>query len=633
MAGFDYVGGLVGYCGYSGKIENCYASASLTSDYNLGGLIGTNYSEEIINSFWNIDKAHSKFKSNLTNNEKKGIGYGEQSNSVYSKTSDEMKEQSFVDLLSKYANDTWAEWVIEENVNDGFPILDYNIPNPDKYWIGNAEEAVLNGNTYEIYTPKQLAWVAKEVNSGNDFSGKTIVLMNNLDLSEKYWTPIGKYDSITGDFMWFRGTFDGNNKYISNVKIGKTDALNSDYIYYGLFCSIKDAQIKNLSVINIDFNILYAEIVGGLVGVTDNSTVENCFVSGIINSKYIFYAGSIFGASYTNNNFNNSYAYVDIINANHAGGLGGYLDFSSIIKNSYYSGNIVAKYSIGGIIGLGGASNIDLQNCYFNTSTIFELDGLKLSGSNKSGIGNEQKAKSYGKTFNELKMRNTYQNWDFENIWAIDENINNGLPYLKAQIFLVDIPVQSIALNKTFISIYENESEYLVVVFTPTNASCRDIIWKSMDESIAIVDNYGKVTGVSKGRTIIEATSVDGEFKATCVVEVEEFTDNYTIESISIKQQNGEELNSIPKDSSFIAEISITSVKNTENGGYIIVASYNENDELIDLYYFNINLEKGKNIKIGCLVKNKDGKVKKLKAFAWDSLNNLIPISNVVIFE
>lgn len=39
-------------------------------------------------------------------------------------------------------------------------------------------------------------------------------------------------------------TFDGNNKYISNVKIGKTDALNSDYIYYGLFCSIKDAQIK-----------------------------------------------------------------------------------------------------------------------------------------------------------------------------------------------------------------------------------------------------------------------------------------------------------------------------------------------------------------------------------------------------
>ena len=54
----------------------------------------------------------------------------------------------------------------------------------------------------------------------------------------------------------------------------------------------------------------------------------------------------------------------------------------------------------------------------------------------------------------------------------------------------------------------------------PTDASNPYAYWTSSDESVAIVDATGKVTGVSEGTATITATSVDGKKTATCTVTV-----------------------------------------------------------------------------------------------------------------
>ena len=50
-------------------------------------------------------------------------------------------------------------------------------------------------NPIRIGTSSELAWLAQEVNAGNDFSGRYIELNGTLDLSAHNWVPIGTADN------------------------------------------------------------------------------------------------------------------------------------------------------------------------------------------------------------------------------------------------------------------------------------------------------------------------------------------------------------------------------------------------------------------------------------------------------
>lgn len=81
----------------------------------------------------------------------------------------------------------------------------------------------------------------------------------------------------------------------------------------------------------------------------------------------------------------------------------------------------------------------------------------------------------------------------------------------------VDI-ITGISLNKTYAAIPTNESLILSAVVTPSTAN-QSIVWSSSDESVATVDQTGRVTGVKAGLTTVTATTVNGLF-ATCEVRV-----------------------------------------------------------------------------------------------------------------
>lgn len=80
---------------------------------------------------------------------------------------------------------------------------------------------------------------------------------------------------------------------------------------------------------------------------------------------------------------------------------------------------------------------------------------------------------------------------------------------------------QKVELEKDNVAIGIGNSERLVATVSPANASNQTILWSSSDSSIAKVDELtGLVTGVSKGKAEITATTLDGGFVATTRVVV-----------------------------------------------------------------------------------------------------------------
>ena len=81
------------------------------------------------------------------------------------------------------------------------------------------------------------------------------------------------------------------------------------------------------------------------------------------------------------------------------------------------------------------------------------------------------------------------------------------------------IPVTSVTLDKTSLSLKKGETKTLTATVSPSNATNGTVTWSSSNSSIATVSS-GTVTGVSKGTCIIYATA-DGK-QATCEVTVAE---------------------------------------------------------------------------------------------------------------
>ncbi len=84
----------------------------------------------------------------------------------------------------------------------------------------------------------------------------------------------------------------------------------------------------------------------------------------------------------------------------------------------------------------------------------------------------------------------------------------------------VNIPVQSISLNKNTLSLKPNESEKLIATIYPSDATNQNMTWKSSNVSVAGVSYDGMISAYNKGNAIITVTAEDGNKTATCDVTV-----------------------------------------------------------------------------------------------------------------
>ncbi len=81
------------------------------------------------------------------------------------------------------------------------------------------------------------------------------------------------------------------------------------------------------------------------------------------------------------------------------------------------------------------------------------------------------------------------------------------------------MPLSSIDFTTQSIQIARGDTYQSEIIYTPSNATYKEVTWKSLDNSIATVDSDGIITGVSYGTTKIQALSKNGLI-AECEVTV-----------------------------------------------------------------------------------------------------------------
>lgn len=203
-------------------------------------------------------------------------------------------------------------------------------------WDGTIASGFAGGigtenDPYQINTAEELAYFAKEVNSGNWYDRQYIILKNNIDLKNQEWTPIGTSNNP------FKGNFDGGNHTVTGMRISNSSAdcvgLFGECIKFNVNSAIKNITVK-------DSDIHGKRHVGAIVGYAKEINIENCrSIGNTINGK-------------TN-----------------VGGICGYFGGSQggKVSQCYNSSEVSGKISAGGIAGMGDRCIV--ENC-LNTGEI-----------------------------------------------------------------------------------------------------------------------------------------------------------------------------------------------------------------------------------------------------------------------
>jgi uncharacterized protein YjdB len=96
----------------------------------------------------------------------------------------------------------------------------------------------------------------------------------------------------------------------------------------------------------------------------------------------------------------------------------------------------------------------------------------------------------------------------------------NGGRKAHCDVYVRDIPVSGVQLDKTNITLIAGNIDTLTPIFQPTNASNKNVTWSSSDPSVARSEGNGVVRALSHGTALIVATTQDGNKTAACAVAV-----------------------------------------------------------------------------------------------------------------
>ena len=80
------------------------------------------------------------------------------------------------------------------------------------------------------------------------------------------------------------------------------------------------------------------------------------------------------------------------------------------------------------------------------------------------------------------------------------------------------VAVASVSLDLTSLELIEGESATITATVKPDNTTDKTVTWTSSDNSVATVDQSGRITAVAEGTAVITAKA--GDKIATCTITV-----------------------------------------------------------------------------------------------------------------
>ena len=263
-------------------------------------------------------------------------------------------------------------------------------------------------NPFQISTAAELAWFRDYVNEKYENVKASAKLTADIDLSgfchaadasknigNKSWVPIGNSTNK------YQGTFDGNNKTITNLYI------NASQLNVGLFGCTYEGTIKNLTFeyANVTNTNNY---VGVLVGKAFwGSTLQNIKISNTCQIKGGNYTGGI--AGYLDGNAYNCVNCATVQGIKYIGGLCGFYSISrtgnSMTACANYGNVTASSLGVGGLVG------------YFDSGTIQDC-------ANYGGVKGTERVAGMAGSVNNGKIQNVFS---YGNISVTNKTQNVGM--------------------------------------------------------------------------------------------------------------------------------------------------------------------------------------------------------------
>lgn len=250
--------------------------------------------------------------------------------------------------------------------------------NSNTNWLKNNNDYI-NYKSFNISTPEELARLSELVNSGKDFSGKTINLKADLFLNDTTKGTNGKWPNKT-DHRWepigtpghqFKGTFDGNN-----YKIFGLYTRSTTYGARGLFGSATGAKIQNVHLVG-GSAYSYISHLGAILGEGTNTTIENVtssvavFDTSTASSSTKYSVGGLVG--HLSGSIISCSVNANVTGKDSVGGLAGTL--IGDISSSNYNGNVKGSNMIGGLVGF-VKGNVESSTAAGKVSGYSSIGGL-----------------------------------------------------------------------------------------------------------------------------------------------------------------------------------------------------------------------------------------------------------------
>ena len=327
---------------------------------------------------------------------------------------------------------------------------------------------------------------------------------DNIDASvTSGWNEGVGFIPVGSQANYFRGHLNGNDYVINNLYINRPHDTG-----VALFGYLATGIVENLGIINAQIHGDY--YVGTLAGLcSSNSLIENCWASGQVtipsDGERDSKSGGLLGVLWSSvlSRSNSDVNVTALSSRNQIGGLCGYLRGRSdapvaIIENCYSTGMVTSNgRKVGGLLGDADGNNAIVSKCYsvgrvigshkkglvgFNNSNPTIIDSywdVQTSGCSSSYGGIKKKTA-------QMIQQGTFVNWDFENVWLIDEG--QSYPYLRPLIY---------SLND-FIAKYLNqaiEHKKRAIKELDLAIENEEIAWNALSEAI---DNSDYID-ISKG--------------------------------------------------------------------------------------------------------------------------------------
>ena len=359
VSGTSNVGGVIGYYGATGNASYNLGNTGDVSgdDFTSGGVIGKNDSSLCLYNSYSTTKrlcGQSSAKSSYEN-----CFDTSGTSAIKPKDPAAFKSGEVAYLLhnGRYGS-TWGQNLDTETAPNCLPNSPQVFQNADKKGYHNHTGETCDKcptvppqveGVYQISTEQQLRDYARIVGqSSSDFTASA-VLTANITVSDA-WTPI----ECTTFQSWFQGTFDGQGHSITFLQpVTASDCA-------GLFAKTgSSAVIQNLTVRG-EFSGYYA---GGIVG-ANSGTITNCTLQDstvtYTGSDTNATTGGLVGRNYRTGTIQSSQVVSSTVSgvSVDTGGLAGLNDRGTIQNCRVVSVNITPGESAGGLAGRNSAGVI-----------------------------------------------------------------------------------------------------------------------------------------------------------------------------------------------------------------------------------------------------------------------------------